>query len=101
MLVHIVDITHQNAEEQYATVERTLAELGLESKPRIVAFNKVDALAGSDGEPSAMRDIEAGLRRENPEAVLISAARGWNLDSLLKAIEGELATLGSPAPAYA
>ncbi len=50
----LVDITHESAEEQYATVERTIEELGLADKPRIVAFNKVDMLADAEGEPGAL-----------------------------------------------
>jgi GTP-binding protein HflX len=101
VLVHLVDITHPEAEEQFATVERTIDELGLADKPRIVAFNKVDLLAEADGEPGAVRDIESALRREHPEAVLISAGKAWNLDSLLKAIETQLARIETPSPAYA
>jgi GTP-binding protein HflX len=91
VLVHLVDITHQDAQEQFETVERTLSELGLADKPTIVAFNKVDLLASSDGEGSALAEIESGLRQEHPEAVLISAAKGWHFDELLAAIEAELA----------
>jgi 50S ribosomal subunit-associated GTPase HflX len=97
----LVDITHANAEEQYATVERTLEELGLSSKQRIVAFNKVDLLTATEGEPGVVRELEGSLRREHPESVLISAGKRWNLDSLLKAIETELALLERPAPAFA
>jgi GTP-binding protein HflX len=92
LLVHLVDITHPNAEEQYATVERTLADLGLAEKPRVVAFNKVDLLGPLDGSGGALGEIEGALRSEHPEAVLISAAQKWNLDALLAAIERELAT---------
>jgi GTP-binding protein HflX len=91
LLLHLVDITHPDAEEQYSTVERTLAELGLADKPRIVAFNKVDLLAGSDGQPPALAEIESALRQEHPEALLVSAARGWNLEALLQVIEAHLA----------
>jgi GTP-binding protein HflX len=101
ILVHLVDITHADAEEQYATVERTLDELGLVAKPRIVAFNKVDLVADAEGEPGAVRDIEGALRQEHPEAVLISAGRGWNLDSLLKVIETQLATTEARRPVTA
>ena len=40
------------------------------------------------------------LRREHPEAVLISASKGWHLDSLLRTIEAELArsAVAQPAP---
>jgi GTP-binding protein HflX len=99
VLVHLVDITHANAEEQYATVERTLEELGLSGKQRIVAFNKVDLLAGAEAEPRVVRELEGSLRLEHPEAVLISAGKAWNLDSLLKTIETELALLERPTPA--
>jgi GTP-binding protein HflX len=101
VLVHLVDITHEHADEQHATVERTLDELGLASKPRIVAFNKVDRLAATEGEPGVVRDIEGVLRSEHPEAVLISAGKGWNLDSLLRAIETELATAEARSPVTA
>jgi GTPase len=101
LLVHLVDITHPNADDQFATVERTVDELGLADKPRIVAFNKVDLLAESEGEPGAVRDIESGLRLEHPEAVLISAGKGWNLDSLLRAIELQLAQIDARNPATA
>jgi GTPase len=101
MLVHLVDITHPEADEQFATVERTIEELGLADKPRIVAFNKVDMLADAEGEPGAVRDIEGALRQEHPEAVLISAGKGWNFDSLLKTIETQLATTDTRSPATA
>ena len=92
LLVHLVDITHPNAEEQYQTVERTLADLGLGAKPRIVAFNKVDLIAPHDG--AALESVAAGLRTKNPEAVLISAARGWNLELLLETVQRQLELSG-------
>jgi GTP-binding protein HflX len=98
VLVHLVDITHPNAEEQYSTVERTLGDLGLAGKPRIVAFNKVDLLTSAEGEPGVVRELEGSLHREHPEAVLISAGKGWNLDSLLKTIETQLAVIERHAP---
>jgi GTP-binding protein HflX len=90
VLLHVVDITHANAEEQFATVERTLAELGLAEKPRIVALNKVDLLAGATGVRGAVSDLASSLRREHPEAVLISAVKRWNLAALLDAVERSL-----------
>jgi GTP-binding protein HflX len=91
VLVHLVDITHEDAEEQYSTVERTIKELGLEHKPRVVAFNKIDLLTDAAGEPSARAEIEAALHAEHPEAVLVSVVKKWNLDGLLRAIERKLA----------
>jgi len=97
VLVHLVDITHEDAEEQYATVEATLKELGLADKPRVVAFNKVDLIAPSDGRTSTLTELEGALRREHPEAVLISAAKGWHLDTLMRTVEAELAKAEAPA----
>ena len=101
VLVHLVDITHENAEEQYETVERTLGELGLAGKPRVVAFNKVDRLVGHDGHEGALGSIEYALKAEHPEAVLVSAARQWNLGSLLRTVETELAEADARQPALA
>ena len=43
LLVHIVDISHPNFEEQIMVVNETLKELGSASKPAIIIFNKIDA----------------------------------------------------------
>ena len=43
LLVHVVDISHPDFEEQIAVVEKTLAELGCADKPQIIVFNKIDA----------------------------------------------------------
>ena len=96
LLLHIVDITHENAEEQYETVERTLSELGLSEKPRLVAFNKVDLLVPGEDLPPAAEEIEASLQEDHPESVLISAAKNWNTDRLLLAVEAKLSELNSP-----
>ena len=91
VLVHMVDITHPDAAEQFGTVEHTLHDLGLDAKPRVVAFNKVDMIAEGNGAlPADLRAIDNDLGREHPDAVLISAARRWNLDALLQAVERKL-----------
>ena len=43
LLVHVVDISHPDFEEQIAVVEKTLAELGVNDKPSMILFNKIDA----------------------------------------------------------
>ena len=91
LLLHVVDITHPNAAHQSQTVDDTLAELGLAEKPRVTAFNKVDLLAGRDGGPIAgieeLAEFELGLAANRPDAVLVSAERGWGLDELLVRID--------------
>src|SRR3989454_8879728 len=44
LLLHVVDITHPDAEQQARTVEETLAELGLAERPRLTVLNKIDLL---------------------------------------------------------
>ena len=43
LLIHVVDISHPNFEEQIAVVEKTLLEIDGEEKPTILVFNKIDA----------------------------------------------------------
>ena len=43
LLVHVVDISHPDFEEQLQVVEQTLGELGCAEKPSMIVFNKIDA----------------------------------------------------------
>ena len=43
LLVHVVDISHPDFEDQLHVVEQTLAELGCADKPSMIVFNKIDA----------------------------------------------------------
>jgi GTP-binding protein HflX len=45
LLIHVVDISHPNFEEQITVVNETLKELGSADKPTIVIFNKIDAFS--------------------------------------------------------
>ena len=43
LLLHIVDISHPDFEEQIEVVNKTLADIGASGKPMILVFNKIDA----------------------------------------------------------
>ena len=43
ILVHVVDISHPNFEEQIAVVNQTLVDLDAANKPQLMVFNKIDA----------------------------------------------------------
>ena len=43
LLLHVVDISHPDYEEQIAAVQNTLQEIGATNKPTILVFNKIDA----------------------------------------------------------
>ena len=43
LLIHVVDISHPDFEEQIAVVDKTIADLGAGGKPTMIVFNKIDA----------------------------------------------------------
>ncbi|MCR5315599.1 MAG: GTPase HflX [Bacteroidaceae bacterium] len=43
LLIHLIDISHPDFEEQIRVVEKTLADLGASDKPILLVFNKIDA----------------------------------------------------------
>jgi GTP-binding protein HflX len=94
LLLHVVDITHPDAAEQAQTVEDTLADLGLADKPCITVLNKADLICGPDGVPieglEDLSDVRASLRYWQPDALLVSAVKGWGLTDLLGRIEAGL-----------
>jgi len=79
LIVHVVDITHQNVEEQVATVLQVLDELGAGDQPLVTALNKIDRLP----EPSLAREATA----EFTHSVAVSALTGEGLPELLASIE--------------
>ena len=98
LLLHVVDITHPKSSEQADVVETTLRELGLEDKPRLLVLNKMDLLPqGSDGsDGSDGSGAPASLGRQDQNKVFISAAKGWNMDTLLQEIEDQLMAIDKP-----
>lgn len=86
LLLHIVDITHPNAAEQYETVEQVLTELDVVSKPRLVAFNKIDLLMRDEHELDNPQLTSLAAQLRTPHQVFVSATKGWGLDKLLMRI---------------
>lgn len=80
LLLHIVDITHQNAAAQFQTVEEILADLHLESKLRITVLNKIDLVVEDRDELEA---LTIPLKLPDETTVAVSAFKGWALDKLL------------------
>ena len=92
VLLHVVDITHPKAPEQTEVVETTLSELGLGDRQRLLVFNKMDLLAEGT-EPSVATSLPVG---DGSPGVLVSAAKEWNLDLLLREIENRLIAVDRP-----
>lgn len=94
VLVHVVDISHPNFEEQIEVVNRTLADVcGGVDKPVIMVFNKIDAftykpkdaddLTPATRENVSLDELKASwMSRLGDDAVFISAKRGINIDEL-------------------
>lgn len=95
VLLHVVDVSHQQFEEQMNTVNETLAEIGAINKPVITVFNKIDKYnpdATNDDifEDEAIYDL-ASLKKTwmgklNENIVFISAANGENIEELKEMI---------------
>ncbi len=87
VLVHVVDASHPNVDEQVAAVEEVLEELDAGDKPVITALNKIDRLDRND--PAVQARLLAGLQ-DYPSAVAISAQTGAGLSDLLERIDAVL-----------
>lgn len=94
VLVHVVDISHPNFEDQIEVVNKTLSELcdGAD-KPMIMVFNKVDAFSHvpkdeDDLTPRTRENIPldelkaSWMARMGDNCVFISAKKGINIDEL-------------------
>lgn len=98
ILLHVVDISHPNFEEQIEVVNRTLAEVcGSADKPMIMVFNKIDAfsytpkdeddLTPRTRENIPLEELKASwMSRLGTDAVFISAKKGTNIDELKQKI---------------
>lgn len=82
LLLHVVDISHPQAEEQIAAVNSVLNEIGAGEKPTIMVFNKMDKLNGS----GALNQ----LQEKFPNAVGISAKTGEGVSTLLSELGTQL-----------
>ena len=98
MLVHVVDISHPDFEEQIKVVEKTLADLGCADKPAMLVFNKIDAytwvekdsddLTPLTKENLTLDDLKktwmarTGENQHYLECLFISAKQKENIDTL-------------------
>jgi len=80
LLLHVVDVSHPQAEDQIQAVDAVLREIGAEGKPTLMVFNKIDRL-------SANREVLGRFLEHHPRGVAVSAGTGEGIAALL----GELA----------
>ncbi len=87
ILIHVVDVSHPNFEDQIKTVNETLKELGAIDKQMITVFNKIDAykpIPVSPDEPElklTLNDFkQSWMAKNNSPAIFISALNKENVD---------------------
>jgi GTP-binding protein HflX len=83
LLLHVVDVSHPQADEQIASVEAVLKEIGAAGKPTLMVFNKIDCL--NDSPEKLNRFIE-----RFPHGVPISAQNGEGVQALLSELSTQL-----------
>ncbi len=77
LLVHVVDVSHPQADQQMLSVDTVLKEIGAEGKPTLMVFNKIDQLNGN-------RDVLTRFQERHPHGVAISASNGEGIPALLE-----------------
>jgi GTP-binding protein HflX len=89
LLLHVVDVSHPQAEEQIEAVNAVLAEIGAGEKSTLMVFNKTDRL-NPDGNGAGGAGALNRLLERHPHAVAISAKTGEGIPSLLAEIGTQL-----------
>ena len=79
LLLHVLDVGHPRAEQQFEAVHKVLEEVGAKGKPEMLLLNKIDT---EEGEHAAYT-----WQTLHPEAIAISARTGLGLDKLHKAVQ--------------
>ncbi len=93
LLLHVVDISHPDFEDQIKVVENTLGELGCADKPSMIVFNKIDAYTWVEKEADDLTPLtkenitlddlkKTWMARLNDNCIFISAREKQNIDEL-------------------
>ena len=104
LLIHVVDISHSDYEEQINEVNKTLEEIEAIDKPTILVFNKIDAYTYIEKEPDdltpmtkenfSLEMLENHWMAKNSEHTLfISAGKKINIDKLRDLMYQEIKTI--------
>ena len=93
LLLHVVDISHPDFEDQIKVVEKTLADLGCSEKPLILVFNKTDAYTFTPKEeddltPKTKENVsleelmQTWMAKMHDSCIFISARERDNIENL-------------------
>jgi GTP-binding protein HflX len=103
ILVHVLDLSHPNFEEQFNVVNETLHEIDNTEKPSILVFNKIDAFSPQEldgNEDETINSIEVlkktwMAKMQKTTCVFISATEKDNIEELKSAIYEEVKSVFS------
>jgi GTP-binding protein HflX len=102
VLIHVVDVSHPNFEDQIHTVNETLNDLGARDKDTIMVFNKIDAYVTPEGEeyneeevaPLTLADFKKSwMAHHNSPSIFISATKKENLEEFKQLIYDKVKAL--------
>lgn len=101
ILLHLVDISHPDFEDQISTVNSTLTDIGVFNKPSIIVFNKLDAYRDNDKdeetvnrdgqEKTSLEELKSSWMADGESrSVFISARYKTNIEELRKVLYEEV-----------
>ena len=105
LLLHVVDISHPDYEQQIESVNRTLDEIGAADKPTIMVFNKIDAYHYVEKDPDdltpatkanwTLQMLQNSWLSKSGErnTIFISAAQRQNIESLRRLLYDEVSRI--------
>jgi len=82
LLLHVLDVGHPHAQQQFDSVHKVLEEIGVKAKPEILLLNKIDTPEGEEHFPE-WRALHRG-------AIPLSAKTGKGVDQLHEAVEANI-----------
>ena len=97
LLLHVVDISHPDFEDQIQVVEKTLADLGCADKPSMIIFNKIDAYTWDEKDEDDLTPVKKNeislddlkktwMAKLNDSCLFISAKEKQNIDEFREVI---------------
>ncbi len=93
ILLHVVDMSHPNFEDQINTVNETLKDLESLDKPTIMVFNKIDAYLNED-QPMSFDDYKrTWMNKINAPAIFISALKNENIQEFRNLLYEKVKTM--------
>lgn len=101
ILLHVVDVSHPEFEEQMEIVRQTLAEIGAADKKTIVVFNKMDAYTYEEKDPDDLSPVtkrnyslddlqKMWYAKENAPCIFVSAVQKKNVEAFKEMLYEEV-----------